>query len=382
MNAKQLVVAAVTVVVIVAAWKVSQDRAPQTDIARESLAPELLEAINTASSLKLVQKEKQTRLTRNGDAWVLANRDNFAANGADVRRTLLQLTELRIIEAKTSDPARYSKLGVNDISDEGASGTAVSVADATGGTLLELIVGNTRQAGGGEQRYVRLEGDSQSWLVEGTLEVPADPIRWVDASVTDIDSDQVREVRVSSGDEAEVHILKQEHDDSFFVLQNIPQGFEAKSKATVSSIGALLLDLRFNDVIKASKLAGLDPLRTVKLTTFDGIIATLTDYELDGKTYTRFGFQHEPSLAVAAATESAADEQPSEDIPAIDLGEDNAPESSPEPELSAEELVARLGSRHADWAYLLPNYKRRMMERKLESLIKEVVAEEAAAHGE
>ena len=53
----------------------------------------------------------------------------FAAEPAQVRKLLLQLASLRTVEAKTSSPERYARLGVADI----GSGSGGDTGGAAGG---------------------------------------------------------------------------------------------------------------------------------------------------------------------------------------------------------------------------------------------------------
>ncbi|MGR8918556.1 MAG: DUF4340 domain-containing protein [Gammaproteobacteria bacterium] len=356
MTARHLIVLVLTIVVIGVAWKVSQDKAPQTEVERAPLYPALLERINDADRIVLSSAEHTSELERSGERWLLANRDGFEATGGDVRRLLLQVAGLRTVEAKTASPERYARLGVADVGEPGADGTLLEITGG-GDTLASLVVGHTRDVPGAEQRYVRRAGEAQSWLVDGALEAPADPIRWVDAAIVDIDTSRISEVQITSPGATDVVIRKAEPDDNFFELMDVPDGFEAKSRSTVSSLGAVLLDLRFNDVAAASRLGDAAPARTTVARTFDGLVAILEDFELDGEVYTRFGFRYEASLDTTADGAEPGD----------DAGEDA--EADAAPDVPAE--VEMLNERTAGWIYVLPNYKRRMLDRTFDSLVTE-----------
>jgi hypothetical protein len=378
MNGKFLAVILVTAVIIGLAWKVTDDRAPQTEVQRGALNPGLLEQVNSAHRVELRSAKSTTVLLRNGDDWHIENKDQFLAQPSQVRRALLQLADLRIVEAKTTSLARYPRLGVNDVTDENAEGTLVKVDTADQQTLLELIAGHRRTGGAGDQRYVRHAGEAQSWLVEGALDVPSDPIRWLETSIADVDTERVREVSITGPERVPIVLTKLERDDDFFSLQNIPEGYEAKSKSTVSSIGALLLDLRFNNVATASRVADTAPQRHIELTTFDGLRVRIDEFSLDEESYARFSFSFdempvagldgdiaatEDSLAQSDESESAAGTGSQDATDAIDSDVDDTE--------SVADEAARLAARTANWIYVLPDYKKRMFQRDFDSLIKE-----------
>ncbi|MEQ8659456.1 MAG: hypothetical protein RLW62_01425, partial [Gammaproteobacteria bacterium] len=242
-----------------------------------------------------------------------------------------------------------------------------------------LIVGNARDATAEPRHYVRRAGEEQSWLVDGALEVPADAIPWVDARIVDVDTARVAEVRIEPADGTPVVLRKAERDDNFFALENVPEGYQPKSKATVSSGGAVLLDLRFNDVMGAAAVSGAAPLRTVTVRTFDGLEIALTDYARDDRVVTAFAFAARdplPAAAAPAASEAAPAGDADEAASATDDAVDGTP-AAQETESVADE-AARLSAATAGWVYALPDYKRRMLERDLDSLV-QPVADAAAA---
>ncbi|MGE0484329.1 MAG: DUF4340 domain-containing protein [Gammaproteobacteria bacterium] len=384
MNGRSLALGVVTLVVLVAAWKISEDKAPQTEITRSEFLPSLIDRINEVAAVDLRSATHATRLVRDGETWRISNKDDFPADAAHVRRTLLQLAALRGIEAKTRSPERYGRIGVDDIDQEGAEGTRVEVDAGGDEPLVSLIVGNAR-GDDGSQHYVRRTAEAQSWLVDGALDVPADPIPWLDAGIVDVDTQRVRSVRIEVPGATPVLVTKNEPADNFFTLQDVPAGYAAKSKATVSSVGAVLLDLRLNDVAAASRVTGQAPVRVTTVRTFDGLVATLSDYVINDVTWTAFGFAYDAEGAVAARPAAADDA-----IPAAPLGEDgNASETSAEgaaaddtastAQETVTDEVSRLSARTSGWVYALPDYKRRMIERDFDSLVEEKKAEEPAA---
>jgi len=380
---RTLGLALLTLVVIVIAWKVSQDKAPQTEVSRSQLYPDLLDHLNDVEHVRLRNGDDESVLVRDGERWLMANKDRFPADGAAVRRTVLQVASLRVVEPKTANPERYARLGVQDADAENADSTLVELVGHDDAALARLLVGHASDNTSAPRHYVRRAGEEQSWLVEGELEVPADPVPWLDAGIVDVDTEQVAEVRIEQDNAKPIVIRKREADDNFFALMNVPDGFEAKSKATVSSGGALLLDLRFNDVASARVVADRTPLRTVTVRTFDGLLTTLKDYELDdGRKVTAFAFTAvEPEMAAEAGEAAQPSETPADNADNAHDGnastDDGAPDAVDTETVAAR--VARLNDRTSGWVYVLPDYKRRMIERDFDSLVQPVEETEASA---
>ncbi len=378
MNGKQLTAIVVTFLVLVGAWKISQEKAPQTEVERGLFFPNLLNQVNQIGTLVLKSDDATTSLERVGESWVIGNKDGFAAEPAQVKKLLLQLASLRTVEAKTSSPERYARLGVADIG-SGSGGTQVSAsAGSDTSAVINVIVGNTREQSARPQHYLRRDGEQQSWLAEGDLEVSADPIRWLDASIVDIDSERVKEVLITAANEPAIHITKNDTDDSFFALQNVPKGFEPKSKTIISSMGALLLDLRFNDVASRAIIEGLQPARKIELRTFNGLKISIDEFPDDQDTYVRFSFSADESEASATTNSAHVDHGEIEAVAetgSVDTRNAEDGETEQATETPAAE-AARLNAHTKSWVYLLPKYKQRMIDRKFDSLIKAIEDED------
>lgn len=372
MNMKSLFFVALAILVLTAALKISEDNAPQTEIERAALYPSLLEQVNQIQRVTLRSADHKTDLVRSSDQWKIANKDNFTATGTAVKRLLLEIAELRTVEAKTSTSENYSRLGVEDIGDD-ATGTQIEIIGDNDKKLVNLIVGHAREGSAGDLNYVRRADEAGSWLAHGKLDLKADPIQWLDASIVDIDTERVREVLIEQPDSPPIQISKTQKSDNFFALQNVPEGFQAKSKTIVSSLGAVLLDLRFNDVAAAGPFQGHDALRTITVRTFNGLTVKLSEFARGEETFTQFTFSADgvaevlPVAEPETASESLSTESSSGD------GESPSADGSPEnstPQEPPGEEAQRLGEHTSAWVYVLPKYKRRMFDRKFESLIK------------
>ena len=129
-SAKHIALVVVTVVIVGLAWKVSQDKAPQTDVVRNALYPELLERVNEVGRIELRSSAHNTVLVRSGERWQIENKDNYEAIASNVKRALLQVADLLIVEAKTRSSERYARLGLSDLDQEDAEGSVSGIPAA------------------------------------------------------------------------------------------------------------------------------------------------------------------------------------------------------------------------------------------------------------
>jgi hypothetical protein len=129
-------------------------------------------------------------LHRQGDRWTVAQRAEYPADIAKLRKLLQALASARIVEEKTSDPSNYRALGVDNPDAPDAIGTEIKIVgpDAT----HTVIVGKA-SAGG---NFMRLAQQARGLLVTPGISVDAEPRDWIDGSLLDIKAAQVKQIQI------------------------------------------------------------------------------------------------------------------------------------------------------------------------------------------
>ncbi len=131
--------------------------------------------LNAVTRLEIFKGDgSRTTLTREATHWTVTQR-GYPADTGQVRKLLLDLSNLKVEEQKTADPALYSKLGVEDPSGAQATGTGLTIN--VHGKALGLIVGKTS---GTSSVYLRVTGQPQSLLANPQVAPDADPRHWLD----------------------------------------------------------------------------------------------------------------------------------------------------------------------------------------------------------
>ncbi|MFT4583223.1 MAG: hypothetical protein ACI915_002609 [Gammaproteobacteria bacterium] len=375
MNMRNLLFFIITLGVVVAAWKASQNDVPTTEISTRLLYPSLNERINEVRKFSISTAKSSTQLELSGTQWVVANRDNFPANFSAVKSTLLNLATTRIVEKKTSDPTNYATLGVNQPDDDGSESVLIEIRDSADAIAASLIIGKERTANSLDipNYFARRPNDTTALLVRGDLKMSDDPVKWMDTSVVNVSTERVQSVTIDRPDEPAIQLSKATQSDNFFELAGIPEGFTSVSHSTVSSVGAVLLGVRFQDVMASDSVSGLAPSVSAIVRTFDGLVATVDLFEVDEKKLSRFQFSFDPNLVVATqAPTSSTEEQDAND------GKDSEPDET----LSVEDEVGKLNAAVEKWVYVLPDYKTRLIDKRFDELVKPVEEDEESPQAE
>ena len=356
------------------------ERAPDTATpGGDTVFPELLEQVNVVARIGVTGGEGAFTLARDGDAWVVEEKERHPADPDRVHKLLLGAAGMKRIEPKTRNPERYPKLWLDDPGGEGTRSVGLVLEDASGTVLASWVLGDRRPSksdAGRTELYIRVAGDPQAWLVEGSVPGGGKVIDWLDRAVARIDRERLRAVEVSHADGAVVAVSKEAPAARDFVLRDIPGGREVDSQYRVNDIGRFLEDLRFEDVAPSSSLdfaASAD--KHVAITTFDGLRVHLDSVMRDGDAWVQLRAEVderlvEEEMADAGTSGDASGSEPKD-----------APETlRPFDEVRTE--AERLNARWRGWAYELPSFKRDYIARRMDDLSRAIEETDEEADGD
>ncbi len=288
--------------------------------------PDLAPKLRDAARIEIVHQDNTTTIAKHDDIWGLADRGGYAVQPGKLRGMLTALTELRLVEPRTSDPAQFSRLGLEDPKEKAATSNLLRVLDASNKPIVALIVGHRRvrtQGNVPEQVYVRRPDDNQTWLAEGSLQVDADPQLWLERDIMNIDHARVASVGVQRGDQK----LDFARDGQKLVVKE-PADHPPLDDYKVDDVDRALELLTFQDVQTDKQPVG-DKIGQSVYTTSDGISVTATVFKGDKDIWARFS---------ATGTDKSKDE--------------------------ADKLNARL----AGWTYQLGSWKEKALVPSLDEL--------------
>ena len=186
---------------------------------------------------------------REDEVWRVAEQNGYPADTGKVRDFILSLAELTLVEAKTSDPARYGRLGLSDVAGGGSEATRVRLLGREGDTFVDALIGNERTGGtGGSMLYLRQSDDARSWLAQGQVDNVHRIASWTDEAVIDIGADQIQEIRLTAPNGNVLEVRRTEEAEKPFELVNMPADRQFATFYTLNEITDGLADLTFEDV--------------------------------------------------------------------------------------------------------------------------------------
>jgi hypothetical protein len=278
MNQRRFIALAIAAVLaICSALYLSARRNVPRETAGGALLPYLAKEMNTVTALS-VRKGSATpsvTLHSQGGRWTVAERGDYPADVSKLRKLLLALSDARIIEEKTSNPASFPAIGVEDPA-PGAAGAEISFTAQDG--RHAVIVGKPM----GEGNFARRGGENTSYIVEPAISFEAEPRYWIDSRLIDIAAGSIQSMQVkpAEGPAYTVHRASAAADTAAantgtFVLDGVPAGRQAADSALLAPSPTTYSGLAAEDVAPAESVDFSKP-AVATLTLSDGNVVTIT----------------------------------------------------------------------------------------------------------
>jgi hypothetical protein len=387
MNAKSLsILAAASVVVLGAALMMNKSRATkptESTRAPESSAPLLLKDLagkaTSVAKLSLKQGTTEVVLTKSGDEWLLASKSNFPAKIKNISDVVDWAAQARITQEKTAKPDLHAKIGVEDPASPDAKSTLVTFSDASGAAIASVIVGNADSAASG--RFARLADSPQSYLVSGTVDVPINPLSWIDSKVIQLASSRLAGATFTlpnpaGGDPLVTSIRRTDPNDNTFELENIPAGRKVKDEFAAARAAQCLAFANFEDVRPLSEVNFDVPQASfAEFKTLDNLVVRATVVLQDDRRWIRFTAAHQPPAPPAPAAQPAdptpsANAAASIDDPAPAPTTPTTPPPTDDPKAAEVKKEAEdLNALFTKWAFALPEFTTSRLQTKIEDLL-------------
>jgi len=252
-------------IIAFAIWLSSRRHLDRATLSGDLVLPGFESVVNTVTEVRLTKGDQTHTTLKKGSAdWTVAERD-YPADSGKVRKLLLDLGALNVVEEKTHNPANYAKLGVEDPTNPKATGTRIDVVTPT--KVYGLILGKTSSSKSG---YVRVPTTQTALLAAPSIYTDAEPKSWLDHTLIDIKQERVQKVEEKPAEGPSFTVSREKKEQTDFTVSNIPKGRELTSPVAADPIAGALGGLTLDDVRKAGG-AGEAKLSHAIYHTFDGL---------------------------------------------------------------------------------------------------------------
>jgi hypothetical protein len=292
------------------------------DTSGTPLLPSLAKELNTVTMLRVIKGSATPTVTiqKQGERWTVAERANYPADVPKLRRLLVALSDARIREEKTSNPASFSVIGVEDPSSPGASGAQVDVVAQDG--KHAVIVGKAAAEGS----FVRRVGENASFIVEPAISLEAEPRYWIDTQLVDLAAAKIQSIdfkpasgpgyslrRTVAANAASANAAPASSSTAKpttagptpalandFTLEGVPSGRKAADPQSLSPSPSTFGSLTADDVAQAADI-DFGMASVAKITLSDGNVVTFTGTAIGDKRWIEVTATQDPALTARTA---------------------------------------------------------------------------------
>jgi hypothetical protein len=250
------------------------DRAVSRPSSGERAIPGLADQLGELTRMRISRGPMTINFATTRGYWNVVEKGGYPAAEGRVRKLLVALAELELVEPKTGRAELLPRLDLDDPAN--GKSTLVALQDHGGAQIAEWIIGRRRPStlgannpGGDAGVYVRKANTDQAWLARGALDLSGDVLSWVDRRIIDLPAARIASIVLTAPDGTAV-VLTRASPDGAFTIEGSPAGPDpANAAALAGALAALDLD----DVKPEAELPiPADGAATAAFTTFDGLI--------------------------------------------------------------------------------------------------------------
>lgn len=236
------------------------------------LAAGLKEQLNDIDKITITRGDKVATVEKHANgSWHVKELFDYPASTVAIRKALFYMSQSELRDRKTNDPTKLARLRLDD------KQVHRIALESDGKVLHKLMLGRpTRDA---TNTYARIGDNPQSYVVSGRMEFKANPHDWLFYDLFAVSAKRVKKIAFAFKGKQHYAYNRKNPDDKIRI-EPLPKDKKMKkAKIPVSPI-TYYQRLAFTDVLPQSEIKD-EPLGTIELTTFDGLIVTITYHRID-----------------------------------------------------------------------------------------------------
>jgi hypothetical protein len=258
---------------------------------RALVFPEVAPAVNAVAELEVKSADRSFTVKAKDSGWVLASVGDYPVLFDKVKTVLVQISQLKLLEAKTANADRYDRLDVQPVSAKGAKSREITLRDKDGKVLAKGLIGKKVDTLFGADRggtYVRVDGEKRAWLAEGTVDLGAGPADWVSRKVVDVSGDNMKRLTVTAPGGGTVMVQRAAPGDKDFKLSDVPEGKTQRGQWETNQMPKALEGIELKDLATAADVEFKDGGYKAEFETFDGLVIRTEAAKVGNRYWARF----------------------------------------------------------------------------------------------
>ena len=314
--------------------------------------------VNRVASVSIADAENKVTLVKGDQAWQVQERSGYPADFGELRDTVVKLSRLKIGRSFTGSSDSLMRLSLLDPSSAEArgKGTRMTLKDASGNVLADVIIGQTRKTDDGASggQYLKKADAETVFLVDGSFRfLKSAPADWLKKEILDIKAEDIASVTCYAGDGPNpVYSLTRPEKGKAPQLDPVPSGRKADS-AKIDQVFDALAPLTLDDVAATDKKPDTGAKRLV-YRLYDGRQITLFP-ESDDKENYRVRVTAEDTAGPVPVADSAV--STSDDGDESKTADMDAAEGKPDTDVPSVKTAERINAEFSPWVFTLKKWQ-------------------------
>lgn len=261
------------------------------------LYPALMDELSGVDTLKFKSAQDEFELKKQGEDWYIPQRFNYLADFNEVKRILIDIANVHILENKTSDASKLGILGLNQPGQDDSEALQIDMMKGDE-KVAGIVIGKQRELPletGPRQFYVRRSGENHAYLVEGYLQISPVMLNWVKTEITNVERERIASVDIIQPNGDKATIINTGQKDKFGTPED-RENTIFKYAQLGYDIAGTLTHLRMEDVQPAKGFSrnGAEVVKA-QFKTFDGLVVTTETSFNDGIYFTTLSAEFDPN---------------------------------------------------------------------------------------
>jgi hypothetical protein len=274
--------------------------------------------VNAVATVTIADSESKVTLVKGDNVWQVDGRSGYPADFDALRELVVKLSRLKIgrrFPASTESLTRLSLMAPSS-SESSSTGKQITLTDASGKILVDVILGQSRgtDSGEGGGQYLKKVDADTVFLVDGSFRfLKTAPAQWLNKEILDVKGEDVKSVACYVGDpRTPIYTLLRPEKGEMASMAPVPPGRTADS-VKIDQVLDALAPLTLDDVQAADGQPPVSESGQARLVyqLFDGRQITLFPYSDDKGSFT-LRVTAEDSVAETQAA-GAPDPQPTDE---------------------------------------------------------------------
>lgn len=305
-------------------------------------------------------KEVNATIALNGEAFAVAQKNNYPADLEDVNYLLVQLLDIRAAEQPQKDLEKAADYGLDPKKPEGGM---ITLYGKDNKEIAKLLVGRNTAKG------TFLSLGKEIYLSEKLFEFSAEAASFLNQSLIKADSKEIAQIEIQNGAEKYAFAVDAKAKDKGLQFVNMPADKEEDTNSTWG-VKEGLGRVTFDDVLPAAEVKDFVPAFTATITLESSLKYVLEMMKnKDGKYLLRAKAIGPDRTKVEASTKIRVDSDKKE------LAEKDAV-------LTAVSKAKEFNEDHANWVYIMSEWQGQRLMTPLAKLLKDKPKPEPAKPAE